>query len=85
MRITEPRLSISARLTLWYGLSLLILLSVFVIFLYTSFHVSLHRDFEDSLKAEAQRIHDSIQLDVTGVGQGSSGPTIPTARPRRRR
>ena len=53
--MSRLRLPISMRLTFWYGLSLLILLSVFVMFLYTSFHVNLHRDFSDQM-AQAQRL-----------------------------
>lgn len=49
------RLPFSVRLSVWYGVSLLILLSVFVIFLYTSFDLSVHRDFSDQMD-EAQRI-----------------------------
>ncbi|WP_022836222.1 sensor histidine kinase [Salisaeta longa] len=55
-RLSHPRLSISTRLALWYGLSLLILLSLFVVYLYTSVHVGLHRDFERHLRAEAHTI-----------------------------
>ena len=53
--MSRLRLPISVRLTFWYGLSLLILLSVFVVFLYTSFHVNLHRDLSDQIM-QAQRL-----------------------------
>ncbi len=53
--MSKLRLPISVRLTFWYGLSLLIILSVFVVFLYTSFHVSLHRDLSDQM-AQAERL-----------------------------
>lgn len=62
----QLRLSISARLTLWYGLSLLILLSLFVIFLYTSFHVSLHRDFEEQLRRDEERVRGAIEIGTGG-------------------
>ena len=55
------RFSLSTRLTLWYGLNLLILLSLFVIFLYTGFHLSLHRDFEAQLRREAQEVSQSLR------------------------
>mgnify|MGYP006282395645 CR=1 FL=1 len=60
LRAWIPRLSISMRLALWYGLSLLILLSVFVVYLYTSFHVGLHQDFERQLRAEGEAIRQRL-------------------------
>jgi signal transduction histidine kinase len=63
---SRPRLSLSIRLTLWYGASLLILLSVFVIFLYTSLHLALHRDFDEQLRSEKQMIEPAIQLTPGG-------------------
>lgn len=62
-RRSSIRLSISTRLTLWYGLSLLFLLSLFVIFLYTSFHVSLHRDFETQLSRADARLREAIRFE----------------------
>jgi signal transduction histidine kinase len=50
------RLSISTRLALWYGLSLTLLLSIVVVFLYTAFHLTLHRDFDADLAREAERL-----------------------------
>jgi heavy metal sensor kinase len=50
------RLSISTRLALWYGLSLTLLLGVVVAFLYTAFHLTLHRDFDADLAREAERL-----------------------------
>ncbi len=50
------RLSISTRLALWYGLSLTLLLGVVVAFLYTGFHLTLHRDFDADLGREAERL-----------------------------
>lgn len=68
MRSSFPplRLSISARLTLWYGLSLLLLLSLFVVFLYTSFHVSLHRDFEAQLRRDEARVREAVRIGAEG-------------------
>lgn len=60
--LVSLRLSISTRLTLWYGLSLLLLLSVFVIFLYTSFHVSLHHDFERQLQRDETRLQEAVRI-----------------------
>lgn len=57
-------LPISVRLTFWYGLSLLILLSVFVVFLYTSFHVTLHRDFSDQIDQAQRLLLPAIQADA---------------------
>ena len=50
------RLSISRRLALWYGLSLTLLLGLVVAFLYTGFHLTLHRDFDADLAREAERL-----------------------------
>ena len=62
-RFSHIRLPISARLALWYGLSLLLLLSLFVIFLYTSFHVSLHRDFEEQLHRDEARLREAVRME----------------------
>lgn len=57
------RLSISTRLTLWYGLTLLILLSLFALFCYTNFHVSLHRDFDRHLTHEERELMPFVRLE----------------------
>ncbi len=44
------RPTISTKLTIWYGFSLLLLLSLFVVFLYSSIHVGLHQDLTDRLE-----------------------------------
>lgn len=49
------------RLALWYGLSLLILLTVFVAVLYTTVHFGLHRDFDRRLREEAQAMRQHLQ------------------------
>ncbi len=54
-------LSISTRLTLWFGLSLLMLLSLFVAGLYTSVHVGLHEDLESRLREEAAAVQAHLQ------------------------
>lgn len=64
-------LSISTRLALWYGLSLLLLLGLVAGFLYTGFHVSLHRDFDAALAAEASRVAASLPE--------ASSPGVPDA------
>ena len=63
MRVSFSHLSISTRLALSFGLSLFLLLSAFVIFLYTSFHVSLHHDFNQQLQQEEAKILDAIQVE----------------------
>ena len=57
------RLSISTRLGLWYGLTLFLLLSLFAIFCYTNFHVSVHRDFDRHLTHEQREISQFLQVD----------------------
>jgi len=54
-------LSISTRLTFWFGLSLLLLLSLFVAGLYTSVHVGLHQDLESRLREEAAAVQAHLQ------------------------
>ena len=53
-------------LALWFGLSLLLLLSVFVVFLYAGYHVSQHRDFQGASTvwdAVADVFRDLIALE----------------------
>lgn len=53
---SQLRLRISTRLTMWYGLTLLILLSLFSLFCYLFFHASLHRDFDRHLAHEQRQL-----------------------------
>jgi signal transduction histidine kinase len=64
--ISFTRWSISTRLALSYGLSMLLLLSGFVIFLYSSVHIGLHHDFENQLLEEALQLRHAVRL-VEGV------------------
>lgn len=50
------RLSISFRLALWYGLTLLLLLSLFALFSYVSFRARMQRDFDRHLEHEKRQI-----------------------------
>lgn len=54
------RLPISTRLALWYGLSVTLLLGLVVAFLYTGFHLTLHRDFDADLDREARRVAEAV-------------------------
>ena len=66
------RWSISTRLALWFGLSLMIMLSLIVVFLYTSLHLGLHQDLEERLQYEYREL--SIESEIGGVkGSKSSG------------
>ena len=49
-------LPISVRLALFYGLTLLLLLSAFAVFCYTGFHLALHRDFDRHLTHEQREL-----------------------------
>lgn len=62
-RIPRRRISISTRLTLWYSFSLLILLSLFVIFLYAGIHRGLHRDFNEQLSRELEALSAYVNVD----------------------
>lgn len=52
------RLSISTRLALWFGLCLIVMLSIVALFLYTSLHLSLHRDLKERL------LHERLELSL---------------------
>ncbi len=58
-----PRLSISTRLTLWYGVTLLVLTSLFALYCYSNFHLSLHRDFDRHLQHETNEFLPYIRLE----------------------
>lgn len=59
-------LPISLRLTLWYGLTLLLLLSGFAVFCYIGFHVTLHRNFDRHLTHEQRELLPFITVDEAG-------------------
>ncbi len=59
-------LRISTRLTMWYGLTLLILLSLFALFSYLFFHASLHRDFDRHLSHETRQLMPFIRFTDNG-------------------
>ena len=69
------RLSISTRLALWYGLSLTLLLGLVVAFLYTGFHLTLHRDFDADLAREAERLTAALSF-AGGDAQGEIPPAF---------
>ena len=61
------RLSISKKLSLWYGLSLFILLSVFAYFLYQTFHSSIHHNYDRHLRYEVEQIIPFIQTSTDSL------------------
>ena len=67
LRLSGLRLSISARLTLWFGCSTLLLLGLFGTYLYVSFHVGLHRDLGAAL--EREKAH--LLATAEGSGEGA--------------
>ncbi len=62
-----PPLPISARLALWYGLTLLLLLSGFAVFTYADFHLALHRDFDRHLTHEQREILPFVVVGDEGL------------------
>lgn len=60
------RAPISIRLALWYGLTLLLLLSAFAVFCYAGFHVALHRSFDRHLTHEQRQLLPYIAVDAGG-------------------
>lgn len=75
------RLSISTRLALWYGLSLIILLSLFVVGLYTTVHVGLHRTFDQRLRHEAETARDHLRAHGPDAHALSLSPSQRAAGP----
>lgn len=69
-------LSISSRFTLWYGVTLLVLLSLFAVFSYTTFHWAIHRDFDRHL------VHEKRELlpHVRGKGRQLSFDSLEEVR-----
>ncbi|HKL88117.1 MAG TPA: HAMP domain-containing protein, partial [Salinibacter sp.] len=76
LRDFVSRLSISTRLTLWFGTSLLVLLSLFVAGLYVSVHLGLHADLEARLREEAAAVQAHYAAHDPD-GAGASSPTAP--------
>ncbi|HKJ46685.1 MAG TPA: ATP-binding protein [Balneolales bacterium] len=73
------RLTISVRLTLWYGLSLFIMLSIFAFFLYESFHEALHHDYDRHLQFETEQLlphikasQDALSIDLSNYGRNEA-------------
>ena len=62
-RAARPRFAISTRLTLWYGLTLLVLLSVFAAFSYGRFRAGLRADFDRHLSHERHQLLPFVRLD----------------------
>ncbi len=55
--------SISRRLSLWYSLSILILLGTFAVITYAEFHQSIHADFDQHLKHETSLLLPLVTLE----------------------
>ncbi len=59
-------LPISVRLALWYGLTLMLLLSAFSVFCYAGFHLAVHRDYERHLTHEQRELIPFITVGTDG-------------------
>jgi len=80
LRDVLSRLSISTRLTLWFGTSLLVLLTLFVAGLYVSVHLGLHDDLEERLREEAAAVrahHEAHGFDLTGASSAHELQSTP--------
>jgi two-component system heavy metal sensor histidine kinase CusS len=72
------RLSISKKLALWYGLSLFLMLSGFGYILYSTFHQSIHHNYDRHLRFEAEQLlpfihtQDSLTIDLTGYSRNEA-------------
>ncbi|MFB6248140.1 MAG: ATP-binding protein [Salinibacter sp.] len=71
-RALVARLSISTRLTLWFGTSLLVLLTLFVTGFYVSVHLGLHDDLEARLREEAAAVQAHFRAHSGASLTGSS-------------
>ena len=60
-------LPISARLALWYALTLLLLLSGFAVFCYLGFHAAAHRSFDRHLDHEWDAVAPLLRATGSGV------------------
>jgi signal transduction histidine kinase len=75
LRALAFKLSISTRLTLWFGTSLLVLLTLFVTGLYVSVHLGLHDDLEVRLREEAA----AVQAHYQAHGFDEAGTSSPVS------
>ncbi len=62
-RLLPMKLSISTRLTLWYGLTLFVLLSLFAFTAYVFFRQGLHEDFDRHLAHERHMLSPFIRIE----------------------
>ena len=60
-------LPISARLALWYALTLLLLLSAFAVFCYVGFHAAAHRSFDRHLDHEMGVVTPLLSVGPSGA------------------
>ena len=66
-------LPISARLSLWYALTLLLLLSGFAVFCYLGFHAAAHRSFDRHLDHELEAVEPLLRVGESGVDASALG------------
>ena len=65
-------LPISARLALWYALTLLLLLSAFAVFCYAGFHAAAHRSFDRHLAHEMGAVRPLVRVGPDGALDASA-------------
>lgn len=66
-------LPISARLALWYALTLLLLLSAFAVFCYLGFHAAAHRSFDRHLDHELEAVAPLLRVSAEGIDASALG------------
>ncbi|MDT7856426.1 ATP-binding protein [Rubrivirga sp. S365] len=72
-------LPISARLALWYALTLFLLLSAFAVFCYVGFHAAAHRSFDRHLDHELEAVVPLLRVGADGVDASALGGAAPVA------
>ncbi len=77
--ISIDRWSISTRLSLWYSLTIMILLGVFSGITYVRFHSSIHTDYDQHLQHEVSLLLPRISLDSADPAFGDSETLASTA------
>ena len=70
------RLTLKFKITLWYALFLLVLLSIFSVFLYFAISELLYNSTEDLLKADTKQVMSILQVEGSIIRLEVQGSTL---------